>query len=58
MKIIYILIALFFVNTLSAQTVEENYRRSLKEVLTQVEIQYHVKINYDEKMVADRSISL
>lgn len=45
------------VNILVAQTVEENYRKSLKEVLSQVETRFKVKLSYDEKLVADRSVN-
>lgn len=42
MKNIYLIFSLLFVNTLIAQTVDENYRKSLKEVLTQVETRFHL----------------
>jgi hypothetical protein len=57
MKLIYLLIALFVANLVSAQTVEENYRKPLKEVLSQVESRFHVKLSFDEKLVADRSVN-
>jgi hypothetical protein len=57
MKLIYLIIALFVANLVSAQTVEENYRKPLKEVLTQVETWFHVKLSFDEKLVADRSVN-
>ena len=40
-----------------AQTVEENYRKPLKEVLTQVETRFHVKLNFNEKLVSGRSVN-
>jgi hypothetical protein len=48
---------LLFSNTLYAQTVEENYRKPLKEVLRMVENRFKVKINYDEKLGTDRSVN-
>jgi len=57
MKLIYLIIALFVANLVSAQTVDENYRKPLKEVLTQVQSRFHVKLNFDEKLVADRLVN-
>ena len=57
MKIILLLFLTLFSCTLSAQTVEENYRKPLKEVLNQVETRFAVKLNYDEKLVADRTVN-
>jgi len=56
-RLICLFIALFVAGTVSAQTVEENYRKPLKDVLTQVETRFHVKLNFDEKLVADRSVN-
>ena len=57
MKFLGLIIALFVANVVSAQTVEKNYRKPLKEVLTQVENRFHVKLSFDEKLVADRSVN-
>ena len=57
MKATYLIIALFIANILIAQTVEENYRKPLKEVLSQIESRFHVKLSFDEKLVADRSVN-
>ena len=56
-RLICLFIALFVAGIVSAQTVEENYRKPLKEVLTQVETRFHVKLNFDEKLVAGRSVN-
>jgi len=57
MKATYLIIALFIANILIAQTVEENYRKPLKEVLSQVESRFDVKLSFDEKLFADRSVN-
>jgi len=57
MKIIYLIISLFCANLAFSQTVEESYRKPLKEVLKDVESRFKVKLNYDEKLVADRSVN-
>lgn len=56
-RFICLFIALFVAGIVSAQTVEENYRKPLKDVLTQVETRFHVKLSFDEKLVADRSVN-
>ena len=56
-RLLCLFIALFVAGIVSAQTVEENYRKPLKEVLTQVESRFHVKLSFDEKLVADRSVN-
>ncbi len=56
-RLLCLFIALFVANLISAQTVEENFRKPLKEVLTQVETRFHVKLNFDEKLVADRPVN-
>lgn len=48
---------LLIANSLFAQTVEENFRKPLKEVLTQIENRFHVKLSFDEKQVADRAVN-
>lgn len=40
-----------------AQTVEENYRKSLKEVLANVESRFNVKFNFNEKLILDQSVN-
>jgi len=57
MKIVCLISVLLFTSTLLAQTVEENYRKPLKAVITQIETRFHVKINCDEKLIADRSVN-
>ena len=57
MKIIYLIISLLFANLAFSQTVEESYRKPLKEVLKDVESRFKVKFNYNEKLVADRSVN-
>jgi len=57
MRTIITIVALLMANCLFAQTVEENYRKPLKSVITQIETRFHVKINYDEKLIADRSVN-
>jgi len=57
MKANFLIIALLIVHISMAQTVEVNYRKPLKEVLTQVETRFHVKLDFDEKLVADRSVN-
>ena len=57
MRPIFIIFILLITTGLFAQTVEENYRKPLKEVLIQVENRFHVKLNFDEKLVADRSVN-
>lgn len=57
MKANFLIIALLIVHVSMAQTVEENYRKPLKEVLTQVETRFHVKLSFDEKLVAERSVN-
>jgi len=42
--------------SLKAQTVEENYRKPLKEVLTLIETRFQVKLSCDEKLVDNRSV--
>jgi len=39
-----------------AQTIEEIYRKPLKDVLKEVETRYQVKINCSEKLLANRSV--
>ena len=57
MKIVPFIFLLLFSNFLVAQTVEENYRKPLKEVLNQVETRFRVKLNFDEKLVTDRMVN-
>jgi dienelactone hydrolase len=57
MKIIPFVFVMLFANTLVAQTVEENYRKPLKEVLNQVETRFRIKLSFDEKLVADRVVN-
>jgi len=57
MKLIYLIFALFVANLGSAQTVEENYRKPLKEVLTQIENRFQVKLSFDEKLIAGRTVN-
>ena len=57
MRTIFVIFILLITTSLFAQTVEENYRKPLKEVLIQVENRFHVKLNFDEKLVADRSVN-
>ena len=57
MRPIFVIFILLITTGLFAQTVEENYRKPLKEVLIQVENRFHVKLNFDEKLVADRSVN-
>jgi len=57
MKITMLMFVMLFSGILVAQTVEENYRKPLKEVLNQVETRFAVKLNYDEKLVADRTVN-
>ena len=57
MRTFILAVFLLITNSLFAQTVEENYRKPLKEVLTQVESRFHVKLRFDEKLVADRSVN-
>ena len=57
MKISLLVFSMLFSSILVAQTVEENYRKPLKEVLSQVETCFKVKLNYDEKLVADRTVN-
>jgi dienelactone hydrolase len=55
----------YFISTLAlllilmychAQTIEENYRKPLKDVLKEVEIRYQVKISCSEKLLANRTV--
>ena len=57
MKSFCLITALFVATFSMAQTVEENYRKPLKEVLTQIETRFHVKLGIDDKLVADRSVN-
>jgi hypothetical protein len=57
MRTFILAVSLLIANNLFAQTVEENYRKPLKEVLTQVENRFHVKLSFDEKLVTDRSVN-
>ena len=57
MRTFILAVFLLITNSLFAQTVEENYRKPLKEVLSQVESRFHVKLRFDEKLVADRSVN-
>ena len=57
MRTITTIVALLMANGLFAQTVEENYRKPFKSVITQIETRFHVKINCDERLVADRSVN-
>ena len=57
MRPIFVIFILLITTGLFAQTVEENYRKPLKEVLIQVENRFHVKLNFDEKLVTDRSVN-
>jgi hypothetical protein len=53
------LIILFLVLSgfcLRSQTVQENYRKPLKDVLTTLENRFKVKISADDKLVADRRV--
>jgi hypothetical protein len=53
------LIILFLVLSgfcLRSQTVQENYRKPLKDVLTTLENRFKVKISADDKLVADRTV--
>lgn len=40
-----------------AQTVEENYRKPMKEVLAQIETRFQVKLNFKEKLVSGLSVN-
>ncbi len=57
MKIFIFVFVMLFSSILIAQTVEDNYRKPLKEVLNQVETRFKVKLNFDEKLVADRTVN-
>ena len=57
MKIILLMFVMLFSSILVAQTVEENYRKPLKEVINQIETRFKVKLIYDEKLVADRPVN-
>lgn len=56
MKNLLILFLLLSGFCLRSQTVQENYRKPLKEVLTTLENRFKVKISVDDKLVADRTV--
>jgi len=52
-----ILILLLSASFLFAQDSDDKYRKPLKEVLTEIENRFHVKIKYSEALVKDRYIN-
>lgn len=51
------LILLLISSAAVCQTSDESYRKPLKEVLTAIETQFGVKLNYSEDLVKDRSVT-
>ena len=56
-KYIVIIIFLASFSLCKAQQLEEVYKKSLKEVLANVEKTYHVKLKYDDKSVKDLTVN-
>lgn len=56
MKNLICLFLLFSGFCLRSQTIQDNYRKSLKEVLTTLENRFNVKISADDKLVADHAV--
>ena len=56
MKLTFLIIALIITTFSMAQTVADNYRKPLREVLSQVETRFQVKLSCDEKLIANRSV--
>jgi len=54
--ILCVIISLWL-NSSAQQNTENNYRKTLKEVLNDIQKQYGVQIKYDEKMVADKFVN-
>lgn len=56
-KLIYIICCLFVWVDCLSQTSDDAYREPLKQVLTEIENQYGIKIRYSENMVSDRWVT-
>jgi len=57
MKPVCLIIAILIASFLGAQTVEENYRNSLKSVIAQIESRFKIKVVFDEKLVANHTVN-
>ncbi len=51
------LILLLISSAVFCQTSDENYRKPLKEVLTEIETRFGVKLNYAEDLIKDRWVT-
>ncbi|OQP59805.1 DUF4974 domain-containing protein [Niastella populi] len=56
-KLIYSVCSLFIWLDCISQTSDDAYREPLKQVLTEIEAQYGIKIRYSDKMVSDRFVT-
>lgn len=56
-KLSVLLLAMFSFNVINAQMPEDVFRKPLKEVLTDVEKRYDIKLQYSENLVKDLEVS-
>ena len=59
MKRLYLIFCIFLLsfNITLAQTSDDSFKRSLKQVIEEIETRYKVKIRYPEELVKDRSVT-
>src|SRR6185436_7742493 len=56
-KIVFIICCLLVGTNLRSQTSDDAYREPLKQVLTEIQDQYGIKIRYSDAMVSDRWVT-
>ncbi|NLN30799.1 MAG: acetylxylan esterase, partial [Bacteroidales bacterium] len=56
-KFFVLLLIMFLCNMINAQMPEDVFRKPLKEVLTDVEKRYDIKLQYSEDLVKDLEVS-
>ena len=56
-KFVFSILFSVFISSTFAQTSDDAFRKPLKEVISQIENQYNVKIRYPEDLVKDRFVS-
>ena len=56
-KFVFSILCSVFISSTFAQTSDDAFRKPLKEVISQIENQYNVKIRYPEDLVKDRFVS-
>jgi hypothetical protein len=57
MKSLLILMCLYLTQSLFAQTADDQYKKPLKEILTEIQTQFDVRLKYPEDLVKDKILN-